>query len=120
MPKKTTKEQKFVWKGYCNIHIPTNSEDAVLAFIKDEKTVFFEQNQLLITDYTIKFQVDKKSDAIKCTATCYDPDNPNFGHALSAYSDDWYSAMAVLIYKHTQIADRDWTENIQPERRSFG
>jgi hypothetical protein len=120
MAKKEKSTEKFVWKGYCNINVPTSAENVIDAFIKDDKTVFFEFNLLLTSDYTIKYQYDAKNESIKCTATCYNPDSINYGYALSAYAGDWYTALAVLLFKHLTIAEKDWLDYQQATKKTYG
>lgn len=121
MTKKSSKKPPaFSWKGYVNISIPESRQNDCENYILDTKQVFAEMNGLLIKDYTIKFHIDAKTDAFKCTLTCYSPDDPNFGHAMSAYADSWTSALGVVLYKHHEIADCDWTDFQAVSKRSFG
>lgn len=114
------KKKKFVWAGYVNCSIPESHHDAVKALMKDEKNVFYSYNQMLTLDYQISLKYDPDQESFKAVATCYDPESTNFGKALSAFAGDWYSALAVLIYKHFELLKMDWGETDVKEKKAFG
>lgn len=120
MAKDKKPSQTFKWNGYKNISIPESHSSEVDRFVADSENVFFTFNQLITTDYTFKFYFDGKSESYKCTVTCYNPDSSNYGYALSAYAADWFTALAVLIYKHTEIADSDWNSVAVDKLNSYG
>lgn len=121
MPKKKpTTKPKFEWLGYVNIHIPESKVSALEAFVSDDKNVYVLYNQLLTTRYTFKQFYDDYTDSIKTTVTCYQHDSVNFGYALSAYADNWYDSLAILIFKHEVLADRDWSSAQSKKVRKFG
>lgn len=117
---KKTKKPVFKWLGYANISIPNSMSSQCEARIKDEKSVmeFFSEMQWL--GYTFKFYADKASESIKVTCTCYVEDSPNFGWALSAYAGNWYTALAVLTFKHYDIAKENWTDFDSETKQSYG
>lgn len=119
MVKKSTKN-KFEWKGYANITIPQSEESKVVKFIADDKAVYERYTVILRDGYKIAFQSHEEEESIKITATCYDPDDPNYGMALSAYAHDWYTALAVLLYKHFEVSDTVWTDYQAPDKRAWG
>lgn len=122
MPKKkaNNKAKKFQWKGYVNCNIPATHEDAVMAYVKDEKTVFALMNSLLQGDYRIAFSTDDRSGGIKCALTCYDMDDENGGKCLSSFAGDWYTALAVALYKHVELLDKIWDDAQLPSEKKFG
>jgi len=120
MAKKKAKAKQFEFKGYVNIDIPEKEVSALEIFAADDKQVFFEYNAILTTNYTVKQYYDDYSEAIKTVATCFDEDNANFGYSLSAYADDWYTSLAVLLYKHLVLADRDWDSAKSNKIKKFG
>lgn len=118
--KKDKKKTKFVWKGYANVGITEPDVSGLEKFVADEKQVFSLYNQMLVTNYQIKLYFDDYTESIKCVAVCHQPDDPNFGFALSSYAEDWYTALAVMIYKHHTICDRDWDNASSKTLRKFG
>lgn len=118
--KKDKKKPKFVWKGYCNVGITEPDVSALEKFVSDEKTVFAEYNQMLVTNYQIKIYFDDYSESMKCVAVCHQHDDPNFGYALTSYAEDWYTAIAVMIFKHLKLCDKDWDNASSKTLRKFG
>lgn len=120
MAKSKEKKAKFEWKGYVNINIPESEHSKLEKFVSDEKNVFFSYNQMLTQNYQIKQYFDDYTESIKTTVVCHDADSPNFGYALSAFAEDWFTSLAVLIYKHCEIADSDWDNASSVTMRKFG
>lgn len=120
MSKKEKKKTKFEWKGYCNINILESHQSALEAYAADEKTVFYQYNALLVTNYQIKQYFDDYSESIKTVIVCHNPESSNFGFALSSYAEDWYTSIAVAMYKHYEIAQADWDNASSKTIRKFG
>lgn len=122
MPRKKAEKEPppFKWLGYKNIHIPEIMRESAQAFCTDEKNVWFSFNQLLIKGYTVKVYFDKKQESFKCTLTCQSHEEANFGYAMSSYAGDWYTSLAICIYKHYELADEDWSSIESKASKSFG
>ena len=114
------KKKKFVWAGYVNCTIPESHNDAVMKLVKDEKNVFFSYNQMLVDQYNVAIKFDPEQESFKAIATCYNPESSNFGKALSSFAGDWYTALAVLVYKHCELLDKDWGDTSTNDKKSFG
>ena len=89
-------------------------------FVKDEKTVFSEYNQMLFLNYQIKMYFDDYSESIKCVAVCHQHDDPNFGYALTSYTENWFEALAVMIFKHLHICHKSWDSATSKTMRKYG
>jgi len=121
MAKKTSKNTpKFKWEGYVSVHIPESSVPAMEAFVTDEKNVYQLYNSMLTTDYQFKQYFDTYTDSIKTTIVCHNSDSENFGYAMSAYADNWYDSLAIAIFKHEVLTDRDWNSMAVKKVRKFG
>lgn len=120
MAKKQTTKKPYVFKGYANISIPEKFESDVAAFIANTEEVFMQAQAAQIAEYTIKSYFDEKSECFKSTMTCMNMDDPNGGYSMSAFADDWLSAIGVALYKHVRIADKDWTSYQQSAQKRFG
>ena len=114
------KATPFTWKGYKNINISDKLHDSVEKFLTDDKEIFALWNSLLLKDYTFKFYFDVKSESFKCTVTCMNSEEPNFGYAMSAYGDNWYTALGVVIFKHVEISQGDWDSVASDSFGRFG
>lgn len=114
------KSATFKWQGYCNINITEHLVDDAQQYMTDDKTVWFEFNQALTSDYRISLNYDGDQENFKATMTCYAPDDENFGYAMSAYGGDFYTAIAAVLFKHFHVADKSWQEYKSATKRSFG
>lgn len=120
MPKKAKAKPKFEWQGYVNIDVPESKHTELEKFVSDDKTVFFEYNAMLTTDYKITQYFDTYVQGIKTTCTCYNAESSNFGYCLTSYAEDWYTSLAVLVFKHLKYSDRDWHSVASNKIKRFG
>lgn len=120
MAKSDKKKPKFDWQGYVNIDVPERKHTDLEQYVADDKQVFFCYNSLLTTDYQFKQYFDSYTQAIKTVVTCYNADSENFGYAMTAYAEDWYTSLAVAIYKHMVLADGIWSSAASNKVKRFG
>lgn len=118
MTKKSTKQ--FKWQGYVNIDIPASHVGDAKKFIADDKNVWYSFNQIMVDGYQVKVYFDNSHENFKCVLTCYADNSPNFGYALSAFGDDWYTAIAVVLFKHYELTDGNWNESATSISNPFG
>lgn len=120
LAKQPNDKGNFTWKGYKNINITSDLESDVEKFVEDDKNVFYSFNEMLVTGYQIKIYFDEKNESMKALATCFDADSVNYGYAMSAWAGDWYTALAVLIFKHYEVADKIWEDGTVTKVNKFG
>lgn len=118
--KKADKEPKFEWKGYVNINIPTNLVDQLEIYASDAKAVYADYNAMLMGNYQIKQFYDAYTESIKTVAVCYNHEDPNFGYAASAFAEDFFTSLAVLLFKHNVICEVDWDNASSKTMKKFG
>lgn len=112
--------KKFKWNGYVNVPIPADIVDEVEAYMKDTNVVWADYNQAVIDGYRFSQSYDEDNKSFKASLTCYDGDSDNFGKAMSSFGSDFYTALAVVLYKHFHITGEDWNGFEAPARKSFG
>lgn len=117
---KKSNSKKVAWKGYVNIPIPTKMVERAERFCKDSDNVFSQMNQLIYEGYSIKFVQGSEEGQIRCNLYCADPDSDNAGLSLGAWAGDWYTALAVAIFKHQIVAKGLWDGYEKPDLGSFG
>lgn len=121
MAKKTSKDKiSFEFKGYININIHESQYPAVEKFMSDDKSIWHDFTTMVSTGYTFKFYYDGNSEAYKVVVTCFYNESPNFGYSMSAYGNDWFTALAAVLFKHVEIADGDWSSFSSTTNRKFG
>ena len=118
--KKKSKQAKVEWIGYQNISIPTSMVEGCEKYIADTKEVWSDYTEILVEGYTVKMYYDKDEESYKATLTCFIAESPNAGFALSAFGGDWFTALAVVLYKHSYVADGDWSSVANTSKRKFG
>jgi hypothetical protein len=119
MPKKTN-DNKAKWAGYANISIPQTHEDKVLEYIKDSDNVWLKLTAALDEGYQIKFAKDVENDTVRCNMYASLKGMENAGLSLGGFGSDWYTALAVVMYKHHEIAKELWEGYEKPIDRKFG
>jgi hypothetical protein len=111
---------KFVWKGYANINVPVSEESKLEKFVKDDKDVWVRYTSILQDGYRVSFSHDNDKNVVRCSATCHNPDDPNFGMAMSSFAGDWYTSLAVMLFKHFFVSDTLWGETQTSTERKWG
>ena len=116
---KTSSKKKFTWNGYATVNIPADHEQMLDEFVANGDEIFSLLSDILINKYKVSYDPPAEDGSYKATAICHDPDDPNFGMALSGWSDDWYGALASLLYKHYYVAKENWTDFTAPTKRKY-
>ena len=121
MPTKKKKDDSgYVWKGYCNVSIPSSKVPDAEKYIKNQDQV----HQHLVTAFSqgisVKLYFDDKSDSYKCVLQDYNADSPNYGYAMSAFGSDWFVALSSALFKHFVLSKGDWQIEHMDTKRSFG
>lgn len=114
---KKKKKQNFKWQGYTNISIGISHEQAAIAYLDEANTTWEDMTSILQDGYSIKFAHDAEQNVIRCTLTCMNDEDPNYGWAMSAWGSDFYKALASALFKHIYIAKENW-ELYKQETRS--
>lgn len=120
MKKKPKSQTKFEFRGYANVNIPAAHEKPAQAYALDSKACFMALNEALLEGYSLKIYADHKEETFRASITCMNPDDDNFGFILSAFADDWTTALGILLYKHYILCQRVWDATPTGEKRPFG
>lgn len=115
--KKTT---KFEFKGYANINVPEAHHNQIEKHIANSQGVYEEINTLAVDGYSIKIYYDSEQENFRASITCMNAEDGNFGYVLGAYAGDWYTALAVLTYKHFDVAKENWLEFTAEKTKGWG
>ena len=117
-PNKKTKS--FEFKGYANINVPDSLSNAIEKHIKDAQAVYEEVNTLARDGYSLKVYYDSAQENYRASITCMNAEDDNFGYVLSSYAGDWYTALAVLTFKHFDVAKETWLEYTAEQTKGWG
>lgn len=106
---------------FVNYTLPETHGDALAAYMGKADKVYADWTSLLRAGYRVGFSYDSRTDAIICSLTARDEGDPNFGKTMTSFAGDWYTALAVAMYKHYTALNEDWTSVSSPTHRpAFG
>lgn len=114
------KSPKFKWNGYVSVNIPSDLLGDAEKYITDNATFVESMNQALIDNYKLGVRHNPDDGSYIATLTCFDGDSDNFGYAMSAFGSDWYTACAVVLFKHFEVTGENWTDYRSSKSHSFG
>lgn len=69
--------------------------------------------------YNIRVAWDSYSKCFQANIIPYQPENPNFGYALSARGVTPSRAVSLLLYKHYAVFEENWSNHYQAPSNSF-
>lgn len=118
--KSNKKTNTFTFNGYANIGIPDSMSNLVEQHIKDAQAIFEEVNTLAVDGYSIKIYHDSEQGNFRASLTCMNAEDDNYGFVLSAYAADWFTALAVLTFKHFDVAKENWQDYTQKSTGGWG
>ena len=95
---KSSSIPQFKFKGYVNITIAESHDTELKRYIADTDKVFADLAQVLIDGYNVKNNYDTEKLNHRCSLTGYHLTGDNFGYVIGAFAEDWYTALAVVLY----------------------
>jgi len=69
--------------------------------------------------YNFSLKWDAYSSCYQATLIPYNTANTNYGYGLSARAADPHRAISLLLYKHYEVLQEDWTSAAKPVRNSY-
>jgi len=69
--------------------------------------------------YNIRIAYDDYSKCFQANLIPFQPENPNFGYAISARGVTPQRAVSLLLYKHYAIFEEQWASHYQAPRGGF-
>lgn len=71
--------------------------------------------------YRIGVTYNPQNDAVIASLTCREAADVNAGCTVTAFAEDWVTAIQVVLYKHLVIAQKNWRANeVKQQRPRFG
>lgn len=119
--KETSKNPpQFVFKGYVNINISESRSSEFVKYSKDASKVWLDYAQALVDGYAIKANFDDKTGQHRASLTGFHKTGDNFGYVIGGFADDWFTALAVVLFKHFHISGENWSDYAEVDKRTFG
>lgn len=75
--------------------------------------------KIALQGYSTKLSWDAYSKCFQATLTAWDGNCPNYGYGLSARGSTPERAISLLLYKHYEVLQENWTEAYQPRPTDF-
>lgn len=63
---------------------------------------------LLDSGYRVGLSHNAQNDAFICSVTCREDNDPNNGYTFNAFSETWFEALQLAIYKHYVKSKKLW------------
>lgn len=109
------------WTVFVDCPLPEGAFPEIQATFPSPESVFDTIQDLVVHSYRVSVAYNPTNDACVASLTCRDDDSPNAGKTLTAYADDWYTALQVVLFKHIVVLDMLWGgKEGAPPRPRFG
>lgn len=98
-------------KGFANLTLTQEQiKHAFTTFDSPEKVehVWLKEME---DEYKFTFSYNPKTNAIVCSCTSKDANNPNSGWILTSHAPTWFEALSLTLYKHTIVLERNWGDS---------
>lgn len=118
--KKNASKKQFVFKGYVNISISEKHDTELKKYLADKERVYLDFAQCLQDGYAIKNHFDAENANHRCSITGFESTGDNFGYVIGGFAGDWYTALAVVLYKHFYVSNEAWTEFVTDTKNNYG
>lgn len=106
---KPRRPEKVEFRGYVNYRIGKEEREAFEVWANQQSDLVGIAVELAVKDQ-LKFSVgeDLYHEAYGASYMCQDRQNPACGCVLTSWAKDMYTAIALLVYKHVVLANRQW------------
>lgn len=96
------------WTQFVDIPLGETNWDDIWAVYGTSVQLDAAVAELLSEGYRMGLSYNPQNDAVICSITAKGEDNPNEGKTFTAFAGSWVEALQVALYKHNQIAGKDW------------
>lgn len=108
------------WKGFKDFKLtPAQLETFGLWEVHDDDLLDLVQG-VLSQGYKVTFTYNAQSDTYNAAMTCNILKHPDQGYTLSAFAPAFYPALRLLMYKHWELCQGDWSNIPEPQRGKMG
>lgn len=107
--------KKAEFRGFFNYSLNDEQKADCKTWIRKEEEVAIGIQDSIASGYKVSVGLDSKGVGYQASMQCNNVKDANAGLCLSAYANNWYDALAVLMFKHIVILEKTWEENEQPQ-----
>lgn len=112
MPSNRTARQND-FQGFIEIRLQDAHKDEIEDLLRNgqpsPEDLLAWMGDLAYSQYKFSISRDDYSGSLQVGLFCWQANDPNFGHAISARHGNLYVTLATLWYKHERIAGGDWS-----------
>lgn len=116
----TQRKSGALFTEFVNISLSESDAEKVTAYAANSDEVFRAFEDLCVAGYRVGFSYDAQRDALICSLTCKAQGAPNEGKTMTSFAGDWYTALAVSLYKHYVLTNEVWSSDTKANRPAFG
>jgi hypothetical protein len=100
-------------KAWVNVYLDDEDKEQIGAQEIAVPTMLQEFGNLVFKGYRFSMTYDDYSDAIQVALVCCNPEEENYGYAMSARHPDPEMALRTLAYKWAICAEQPWSERVE-------
>lgn len=117
--KSSTELREVEWGGFINLRLSERQKDDFKAWFADNNTFVTDKlAEMLIDGGKLSFSFSRDNDTFSCTLTGMLLRSSDKRYGTSAYARDWWTAAALLVYKHYVVAETNW-DDFRPKTQTF-
>ena len=97
------------WKGFINVSLTREDKQAIKELAGDLDALITWAGELITEGYMLSVKHDSHSNGPMVSLKCVDPENVDYGWAVTSRHSDVFVAWATAYYKHTVLLADGWT-----------
>lgn len=102
------KKKSDSWKGFLNHRLSPEHREMFGAWDFDGDDVWLFISQANTEGYRFSTSYNTQNSTYNAILQCTDADSPNYGYSLSAYAQEWYTAVRLVLFKHIVVFQYVW------------
>jgi hypothetical protein len=119
MKRETPVRETNVWHGFKNVNLTSAEKEEFLAWDMHDDDLWLVFAETVMEGHKLSLTFNKDSSSFVAAFTGLS-DSANEGYTMSAYAKDWYTALRLLLFKHVQICQGDWSSAADREMDNIG
>ena len=106
------KDVEFSFKGFLSFPLNAEAKNHFRQWFAEGMSDEVDFDAILANGYKFSCSYYAGNGNYTASFTCVNPDLSDFGYALSAFGPDSSVARALLLYKHSILAEGDWRGSV--------
>lgn len=108
------------WIGFVDVTLTSDEKELFGAWDIHDEDLWLLLVDAMVGGHKVSLSYNKQNETFGASFTGVSPDGENKGYTLSAFAADWYTAVRVLMFKHSVILHGVWENARQREGERIG